>query len=109
MSHRTRSHIAANQANWNRWAEEYAAPGERSWADPAPSWGIFEIPETDAGALPADLGGKDVVELGCGTAYVSAWLARLAARPVGVDLSANQLATARRLQRHHGIEFPLIL
>ena len=55
-----------------------------------------------------DVDGKDVIELGCGTAYVSAWLARRGARPVAVDNSEQQLATARRLQEEHGISFPLI-
>jgi ubiquinone/menaquinone biosynthesis C-methylase UbiE len=49
-----------------------------------------------------------VVELGCGTAYVSAWLARRGARPIGVDLTEAQLATARRMQSRHGLEFPLV-
>jgi 2-polyprenyl-3-methyl-5-hydroxy-6-metoxy-1,4-benzoquinol methylase len=48
--------------------------------------------------------GLDVVELGCGTAYVSAWLARRGARPVGVDVTPAQLATARRCQRRSGFE-----
>ena len=52
--------------------------------------------------------GLDVVELGCGTAYVSAWLARRGARPVGVDVTPAQLATARRCQAEFGIEFPLV-
>src|SRR5205085_8109779 len=50
----------------------------------------------------------DVVELGCGTAYRSAWLAKQGARPVGVDATPAQLETARRLQRETGIEFPLV-
>jgi cyclopropane fatty-acyl-phospholipid synthase-like methyltransferase len=58
--------------------------------------------------LPRDLGGKDVIELGCGAAYVSAWVARRGARVVGIDNSAAQLATARRLQREHGLDFPLL-
>jgi SAM-dependent methyltransferase len=58
--------------------------------------------------LPDDLAGKDAIELGCGTAYVSAWMARRGARVVGIDNSEAQLATARRLQREHGVEFPLI-
>ena len=41
----------------------------------------------------------DVVELGCGTGYVSAWLARRGGRCVGLDNSAKQLETARMLQR----------
>jgi SAM-dependent methyltransferase len=52
--------------------------------------------------------GLDVVELGCGTAYWSAWLARRGARPVGVDITPAQLATARELQAEHGLSFPLI-
>ena len=55
-----------------------------------------------------DVAGKDTIELGCGTAYVSAWLARRGARPVGIDNSARQLETARRLQKEHGLDFPLI-
>ena len=53
-----------------------------------------------------DVAGKDTIELGCGTAYVSAWLARRGARPVGIDNSAKQLETARRLQEEHGLDFP---
>ncbi|HEX9867243.1 MAG TPA: class I SAM-dependent methyltransferase, partial [Candidatus Tectomicrobia bacterium] len=39
---------------------------------------------------------------------VSAWLARRGARVIGIDTSAAQLATARRLQREHGLTFTLI-
>jgi SAM-dependent methyltransferase len=52
--------------------------------------------------------GKDVVELGCGTAYWSAWLARLGARPVGVDVTDAQLANARKFMAEYGPEFPLV-
>jgi len=58
--------------------------------------------------LPDDLDGLRVAELGCGTAYVSAWLARRGARPVGLDLAERQLETAARLQREHGLRFPLV-
>lgn len=58
--------------------------------------------------LPADVTGLDVIELGCGTGYVSGWLARRGARPVGIDNSQAQLATARRLQSEFGVEFPLL-
>jgi SAM-dependent methyltransferase len=101
-------HVARNRRRWDARAEEYAAPGERAWARDEPDWGIWSIPETQLGVLPAGLAGKDIIELGCGTAYVSAWLARRGARVVGIDNSAAQLATARRLQREHGLEFPLI-
>jgi predicted RNA methylase len=58
--------------------------------------------------LPADLNGKNVVELGCGTAYVSAWAARRGARRVvGIDNSARQLETARRLADEYGVDVTL--
>ena len=44
----------------------------------------------------ADVAGKDVVELGCGTAYVSAWLARRGAR---VDRRRRDRGAARHRPR----------
>jgi SAM-dependent methyltransferase len=101
-------HVRRNREVWDRWAHTYVAPGERNWAQSLPTWGIWDVPEADVRMLPDDLAGKDAIELGCGTAYVSAWLARKGARPVGIDNSAAQLETARRLQREHGLEFPLL-
>jgi SAM-dependent methyltransferase len=102
-------HVRRNRAAWDEWATEYVANGERSWVLPVgeEKWGIWDIPESAVHLLPDDLDGLDTIELGCGTAYVSAWLARRGARPVGIDNSAEQLATARRLQAEHGLEFPL--
>jgi len=99
-------HHRRNQAAWDRWAAEYAEAGRRSFAG-EPHWGIWHVPEAQLGILP-EVAGRDVVELGCGTAYVSAWLARRGARVVGLDLSPAQLATARALQREFGITFPLV-
>ena len=65
------------------------------------------LPERDLGVL-GDVERLDVVELACGTAYFSAWLARAGATAVALDLSGEQLATARRLQREHGPHFPLV-
>ena len=103
-------HVRRNRAQWDEWAAEYIPNGERSWrlSRGDEKWGIWDIPEAELHLLPDDLTGKDAIELGCGTAYVSAWLARRGARPVGIDNSEQQLATARRLQAEHGIEFPLI-
>lgn len=101
-------HAAVNKAAWETEAHEYEASGRRGWSgEREPSWGVWHIPEAELHALP-DVAGKDVVELGCGTAYFSARLARLGARPVGVDPTPAQLATARRLQAETGIVFPLV-
>jgi SAM-dependent methyltransferase len=101
-------YLARNRAYWDSQAPAYANDGERRWAS-EPRWGIWCVPEADLGLLPADMTGLDAIELGCGTAYVSAWLARRGARPVGIDNSPEQLATARRLQAEHGLAFPLHL
>lgn len=101
-------YVERNRSHWDDWASDYAAEGERKWAREEPVWGIWEIPESTLPLLPAELDGIDAIELGCGTGYVSAWLARRGARPVGIDNSEAQLATARRLQQEHGIDFPLI-
>jgi len=101
-------HVRKNREEWDRLADSYAAGGERSWARSEITWGIFGVPESDLHLLP-DVAGLDVVELGCGTAYVSGWLARRGARPVGIDNSPRQLETARRLQREHDLDFPLHL
>jgi len=65
------------------------------------------VPEREIHLLDG-VDGLDAVELGCGTGYVSAWLARLGARPVGLDNSPSQLATARRFQEEFGLRFPLV-
>jgi SAM-dependent methyltransferase len=103
-------YVRRNRVEWDSWAKDFVANGERSWALPvgAEKWGTWDIPESAVHLLPNDLDGLDTIELGCGTGYVSAWLARRGARPVGIDNSQAQLATARRLQREHGLEFPLI-
>jgi len=100
-------HQDVNRGYWAGQAPDYAESAPRDWADPDPSWGIWKLPEAEIGALP-DVDGLDAIELGCGTAYFSAWLARRGARPVGIDQSPQQLATARAMQAEHGIEFPLI-
>ena len=101
-------HVARNRSYWDAMADEWVEPGRRNWQQDEPHWGVWQIPESEAQLLPADLAGKDVIELGCGTAYVSAWLARRGAKPVGIDNSARQLETARAFQQEFGLDFPLI-
>ncbi len=101
-------YVLRNREAWSVMAAEFEVAGERNWATVEPSWGVWGVPESELRLLPDELDGKDAIELGCGTGYVSAWLARRGARVVGIDNSEAQLATARRLQKEHGIEFPLI-
>src|SRR3982750_397083 len=101
--------IAANIAEWTATnAEHTDASAERAWAHPGILWGIFAIPEADVRALPEELDGRDVVELGCGTAYFGSWLARRGARVTGVDPTPAQLDTARRMIEQSGIHLDLV-
>ncbi len=102
-------YIQRNRRVWDGYAAEYVEAAERAWDSAEPSWGIWGVPESELHLLPDDLEGRDVIELGCGTAYVSAWLARRGARVTGIDNSPAQLETARRLQQEHGLEFPVLL
>jgi SAM-dependent methyltransferase len=102
-----RDHVIANRASWDVAAADYEEPGRQAWASNDPSWGIWQVSEAELNVLP-DVRGLDVVELGCGTAYVSSWLARRGARVVGIDNSRAQLTNARRFQREFGLDFPLI-
>lgn len=102
-----RDYVTRNRAAWTDYAAEFVEAGEQAWASDEPHWGIWQIADSLVGVFPPDLAGKDTIELGCGTGYVSAWLARRGANPVGIDLTEAQLATARRLQQEHGLDFPL--
>lgn len=101
-------YVRQNVAYWTGRNAEYTdASAERAWAAEEITWGVWQTPESQLNIL-GDVGGLDIVELGCGTAYFSAWLARRGARVVGVDPTPAQLETARRLQRETGLEFRLI-
>jgi len=102
-------YVLKNRNLWDDDAPNWVAMGERAWRIPEPnSWGIWQVPESELRLIPDDLTGMRAIELGCGTAYVSAWMARRGADVVGVDNSAKQLETARRLAAEHGVDLELI-
>lgn len=101
-------YVEKNRAAWDRWALHYTATGRKAWTEKELRWGIWGIPESELGLLTNVPPGADVVELGCGTASVSSWLARAGLRPVAVDVSRTQLDVAARLQQELGLAFPLI-
>jgi SAM-dependent methyltransferase len=100
--------VEANVVAWTRRNAEYTdGAAAAAWAREEITWGMARVPESELDVL-GDVEGLDIVELGCGTAYFSAWLAKRGARPVGVDPTPAQLETARRLITETGIEFPLV-
>jgi len=99
---------ALNRSLWAVMNERFTdSAAEGLWLRPDAVWGLFAVPERDLGVL-GQVHGLDVVELACGTAYFSAWLARAGARTVAVDISHEQLMTARRMQAQVGPVFPLV-
>jgi SAM-dependent methyltransferase len=103
----TGDHVQANRAAWDADAENWVERGRVLWESDRITWGIWSVPEDELGLLP-EVEGSDVVELGCGTGYVSSWLARREARPVGLDNSSKQLATALAFQEEFDVRFPLV-
>jgi SAM-dependent methyltransferase len=101
------SYVDANRELWTGRREFQEQTARRNWAAAEPAWGTWSLPEADVRALP-DVAGLDVLEAGCGVAYWSAWLARLGARPVALDVTPSQLEIARQLQLEHALEFPLV-
>jgi SAM-dependent methyltransferase len=100
-------YVAVNRRAWTKANAEYTnTRAHDAWSEPEITWGTLHTPESEVGVLP-DFAGKDVVELGCGTAYFGAWLARRGARVVGVDITPAQLETARRLEAEFafGLQF----
>lgn len=96
-----------NRRAWQVNAADYVEAAEANWAG-EPCWGIWGIPEADVGLLPDRLDGCRCIEIGCGTGYVSAWLARRGGEPYAVDPTPNQLATARRMMAIHDLYFPVV-
>src|SRR5437867_12996567 len=102
-------YLSVNRDAWTKSNARYAdGRAEEAWAQAEIAWGVWQTPESAVKVLPG-LRGRDVVELGCGTAYVGAWLKRRGARRVvGVDITPAQLATAQRLNRKTGLGLELV-
>jgi SAM-dependent methyltransferase len=102
------SHIDKNRAHWNRQSAEYQRLHAEQLASAEPVWGVWSIPERELGVL-GEVDGLDVLELGCGGAQWSIFLAQRGARVTGMDFSSEQLAWARRLVAAAGADVRLQL
>ncbi len=101
-------HRVRNRQLWTLVNQQFTdADAAARWDEASVTWGLFRIPEAGLGLL-GDLDGARVAELGCGTAYFSAWLAKAGVRPFGIDLTPAQLETAREMQERHDLHFPLV-
>ena len=107
MNNQPPKDLEGNVESWQAKAAGYVDAAEQAWASDQPYWGIWKIPESRARVLPADMSGLSAIELGCGTAYVSAWMCRRGADVVAIDPTPAQLETARRLQKTHRLDFKI--
>ena len=98
---------AKNRAFWDNWSDEYQTQHAEQLNKRELAWGVWALSERELGVL-GDVAGKDILELGCGAAQWSIFLAKLGARPVGLDNSSRQLEHARELMAEHGVAFPLV-
>lgn len=93
--------VRANRSWWDSNADEYQAEHGGFLGDARFLWcpeGLYE----DKARLLGEVGGKEVLEVGCGAAQCARWLAGQGARVVAFDLSARQLAHARRIDQDLG-------
>jgi SAM-dependent methyltransferase len=101
-------YIERNKAAWERWWPSYVERGRQAWAADELHWGIWGIPESELRLVEGLEAGADVIELGCGTAAICAWLARRGFSPMGVDIVRPLLEAAAEFEREFSVGFPLL-
>jgi SAM-dependent methyltransferase len=99
--------VRAARTWWDGQAPGYYAEHGAFLGDADFVWGPERLREQDARLL-GEVAGRTVLEIGCGGAQCSRWLAAQDARPVASDLSGGQLAEAARLNAKTGIDIPLV-
>jgi SAM-dependent methyltransferase len=97
----------ASRLWWDADAADYLAEHGRDIGDADFVWCPEGLREADAHLL-GDVTGRQVLEIGCGSAPCSRWLAQAGARPIALDLSAAMLRHAAALGASTGIPVPLV-
>ena len=102
-----RDHERHNREFWDADADDYQAVHGGDLTGRALAWGAWRSPEAELGVL-GDVGGLDVLELGCGAGQWSIALAARAVRPVGIDQSLVQLKHAAANRDSARVAVPLV-
>lgn len=97
----------ANRIWWDADADDYHAEHGDFLGTADFRWCPEGVREEDARLL-GDVVGKRVLEVGCGSAPCSRWLAAQGARAVAFDISAGMLRHAAEANRETGIDVPLV-
>jgi SAM-dependent methyltransferase len=99
--------VAANSAWWDADADDYHAEHGEFLGVSDFVWCPERLREADAHLL-GEVAGRDVLEVGCGSAPCARWLAGQGARVVGLDLSAGMLRYAAAANEATGTDVPLV-
>ena len=102
-----RESVHASRLWWDDQADDYYEEHGAFLGDQDFLWGPEGLRESSAGLL-GPVEGRRVLEIGCGGAQCSRWLAGRGALPVATDLSSGQLAQAARLNARTGVAVPLV-
>ncbi|MCU1659475.1 MAG: SAM-dependent methyltransferase [Pseudonocardiales bacterium] len=101
------STVRANRQWWDGDADSYHAAHGAFLGDADFVWSPERLREQDAHLL-GNVTAARVLEVGCGAAMCSRWLATHGARPVASDVSAGMLRHARAGAARTGIDVPLV-
>ncbi|WP_347957929.1 class I SAM-dependent methyltransferase [Gordonia aichiensis] len=101
----------ANRRWWDDEADDYHAEHGRFLGGDTPGgefvWGPERYREADA-ALLGEVAGRDVLEVGCGSAPCSRWLKARGANVIGLDLSIGMLRHGLQAMRLDTEPVPLV-
>jgi len=97
----------ASRSWWDADADNYQAEHGDFLGDVDFLWCPEGLREADARLL-GDVGGRRVLEVGCGAAAAARWLATQGAEVVGIDLSAGMLRHALLAAKSSGVRVPLV-
>ena len=99
--------VRASRSWWDQDADAYQAEHGDFLGEADFVWCPEGLREADARLL-GPLDGTRVLEVGCGAAMCSRWLATRGAAPVALDLSGGMLRHARAQAGRTGIAVPLV-
>lgn len=99
--------VRANRSWWDGDADAYHAEHGEFLGRADLVWCPEHLREEDARLL-GNVHGRLILEVGCGSAMCSRWLAEQGARPVGFDLSAGMLRHARAGAAATDVAVPLV-